>query len=126
MQPLTAEWVTKAEADLATAQRELRARRAPNYDAACFHAQQCAEKYLKALLQEESVSFPRTHDLMMLLSLMTSPAPALTVLQADLRLLTAFGVAFRYPGTSADRAMARDAVSRCLIVRAAIRQSLGL
>jgi len=89
MQPLTAEWVTKAEADLATAQRELRARRAPNYDAACFHAQQCAEKYLKALLQEESVSFPRTHDLMMLLSLMTSPDPALTVLQADLRLLTA-------------------------------------
>jgi hypothetical protein len=32
MRPLTAEWVQKAEGDLATAHRELRARRAPNYD----------------------------------------------------------------------------------------------
>lgn len=49
MQPLTTEWVQKAEGDLTTARRELRARSAPNYDACCFHAQQCAEKYLKAL-----------------------------------------------------------------------------
>jgi hypothetical protein len=34
------EWVAKAEGDYATAGRELRARRHPNYDAACFHAQQ--------------------------------------------------------------------------------------
>ena len=40
MQPLTTEWVQKAEGDLTTAQRELRARLNPNYDAACFHAQQ--------------------------------------------------------------------------------------
>jgi HEPN domain-containing protein len=52
MQPLTIEWTQKAEGDLATARRELRACLAPNFDAACFHAQQCAEKYLKALLQE--------------------------------------------------------------------------
>lgn len=44
MQPLTAEWIQKAEGDLATARRELRARTSPNYDTACFHAQQCAEK----------------------------------------------------------------------------------
>jgi HEPN domain-containing protein len=40
--------VTKAEGDFLTAGRELRARKSPNYDAVCFHAQQCAEKYLKA------------------------------------------------------------------------------
>ena len=40
MKPLTCEWVVKAEGDLATASRELRARKAPNYDAACFHSQQ--------------------------------------------------------------------------------------
>ncbi len=39
MQLLTAEWVNKAEGDFVTATREHRARRAPNYDAACFHAQ---------------------------------------------------------------------------------------
>jgi hypothetical protein len=37
MNPLTIEWVDKAEGDL-TALRELRARKSPNYDAACFHA----------------------------------------------------------------------------------------
>ncbi len=55
MKPLTREWVEKAEGDFATARRELRARKDPNYDAACFHAQQCAEKYLKACLQEEDL-----------------------------------------------------------------------
>lgn len=50
MKPLAREWVNKAEGDFATAAREMRARKSPNYDAACFHAQQCVEKYLKALL----------------------------------------------------------------------------
>lgn len=45
MRPATGEWVHKADGDYATAMRELRARRSPNYDAVCFHAQQCAEKY---------------------------------------------------------------------------------
>lgn len=47
MSPLTAEWVAKAEGDLTSALRDWRARKVPNYDAACFHAQQCAEKYLR-------------------------------------------------------------------------------
>jgi HEPN domain-containing protein len=44
MNPLTQKWVSKAEGDFASAGRELRARKDPNYDSACFHAQQCAEK----------------------------------------------------------------------------------
>ena len=44
MNELTTEWVAKAEGDYATAERELRARRRPNYDAVCFHAQQTVEK----------------------------------------------------------------------------------
>ncbi len=58
MNRLTAEWVDKAEGDYATAGRELRARVHPNYDASCFHAQQAAEKYLKA--QEISEGRPKT------------------------------------------------------------------
>jgi len=57
MKPLTCEWVAKAEGDFATASREIRVRKSPNYDAVCFHAQQCAEKYIKALLQEDEVPF---------------------------------------------------------------------
>ncbi len=56
MKPLTREWVDKAEGDRSTAQRELRVRKSPNFDAVCFHAQQCAEKYLKALLQERAAA----------------------------------------------------------------------
>ena len=50
MSPLTQEWVEKAEEDFRVATREYRARKHPAYNAACFHAQQCAEKYLKARL----------------------------------------------------------------------------
>src|SRR5438105_6810290 len=69
MKRLTREWVKKAEGDFVTAQRELRARKSPNYDSACFHSQQCVEKYLKARLQEANISFPHTHDLGALLNL---------------------------------------------------------
>ena len=41
----------------------------PNYAAACFHAQQCVEKYIKARLIEAETPFPKTHDLSALLSL---------------------------------------------------------
>ncbi|MFQ5675587.1 MAG: HEPN domain-containing protein [bacterium] len=41
----------QSRGDWHTAKRELHVRNNPNYDAACFHAQQCAEKYLKAYLQ---------------------------------------------------------------------------
>jgi HEPN domain-containing protein len=46
------EWIGKAEGDYFSALREYRARRNVNYDSACFHAQQCVEKYLKAVLVE--------------------------------------------------------------------------
>src|SRR5262245_55415528 len=77
MKPITLEWVAKAEGDWDTAQREYRARRRPNYDAACFHAQQCAEKYLKARLEEAVIAFGRTHNLVSLLTLV------LAVLRAE-------------------------------------------
>jgi len=60
MNPLTVEGIQKAESDLITARREIRARISPNYDAACFHAQQSAEKYIKAFLQEKNLAVPKT------------------------------------------------------------------
>ncbi len=61
MNPLTREWIAKAEADLLTARREYRARKLPNYDAVCFHSQQAIEKHLKAILQESETPIPHTH-----------------------------------------------------------------
>jgi len=126
MKPLTGEWVDKAEGDFVTARRELRARKAPNYDAACFHAQQCAEKYLKARLQEEGIAFSRTHDLASLLDLLLTLEPSWAVMRSDLDRLTSYAVEFRYPGTSADKAMARSALAVRRDVRHRVRVSLGL
>jgi HEPN domain-containing protein len=102
MLQITAEWVEKAEADFATAQRELAVTQHANYDAVCFHAQQCIEKYLKAFLQEFNVPFPRTHDLADLLKLALPIEPTWNSLDADLNVLTAFAVEYRYPGESSD------------------------
>lgn len=126
MKPITREWVKKAEGDFATAQREIRARKNPNYDAACFHSQQCVEKYLKALLQEADIPFGKTHDLSALLDLVLAIEPSWDVLREDLRALTVFAVGYRYPGDAADKDIAHEAVSRCRKVRRTIRHSLSL
>lgn len=110
MQPLTTEWIQKAEGDLATARRELRASTAHNFDAACFHAQQVAEKYLKALLQEAEIPFGKTHNLSLLLDLLKDNHPGLELLRPTLAILNAFAVEYRYPGESADKEVARQAV----------------
>jgi HEPN domain-containing protein len=126
MKPLTREWVAKAEGDFASARRELRARRDPNYDSACFHAQQCAEKYLKARLQEAGVAFDRTHDLALLLDRLVTLEPEWELFRPDMRRLTTYAVAFRYPGSSATKDLAREACGHCVRVRAAVRARLGL
>jgi HEPN domain-containing protein len=126
MSELTAEWVEKAEGDFATAGRELRARRRPNYDAACFHAQQTAEKYLKAFLQEHRVAFPKTHSLIELLELCL-PVDAGFEFQRDLLIqLGRYAVRYRYPGESADRLEARQAFQAVKAVRTFVREKLGL
>lgn len=123
MQLLTAEWIQKAEGDLATAWRELRARTTPNYDAACFHAQQCAEKYLKALLQEAEIPFGKTHNLSLLLDLLKEHHPGLELLRPTLAILNAYAVEYRYPGESADKEVARQAVK---LVEEVKQVALGL
>ena len=64
MKPTALEWLNKAEEDWYVAQMSYRARKHPSYDAAVFHAQQCAEKCLKARLEEAGITFGRTHDLL--------------------------------------------------------------
>lgn len=124
MNDLTAEWIAKVEGDYATAGRELRARRRPNYDAVCFHAQQTAEKYLKAFLQENGADFPKTHSLIELLQL-ALPLDASFELQRDLLIrLERYAVRYRYPGESADLDEARAAFRSAQAMRRFVRQRL--
>lgn len=126
MNELTAEWVEKAEGDFATAGRELRARRRPNYDAACFHAQQLTEKYLKAFLQEHEHEFPKTHSLVDLLELCLATDPDFESYRRLLILLDGYAVRYRYPGDAADRDEAREAYRAARSVRFFLRTKLEL
>ena len=126
MKRLTREWVKKAEGDFATARREVRARKSPNFDSARFHAQQCVEKYLKARLQEAGIAFPHTHDLESLLKLTIPIEPLWTVLSPSAKLLTQHAVKTRYPGSWVTRTQASDAVARCREIRKLVRLGLGL
>ena len=126
MKKVTREWVKKAEGDFNTLQRELRARKAPNYDAACFHAQQCAEKYLKAMLQEAGIEFGKTHNLSVLLKRCLPLDATLEMLRRDVLVLNAYAVEFRYPGESAERDMALEAMAAARRVRESVRKSFAL
>lgn len=57
------EWIAKAEGDLLAAAHTLKLGQRCPIDVVCFHSQQCAEKYLKALLVLRRIEFPKTHDL---------------------------------------------------------------
>jgi len=63
----------KAEKDYRVAAHLLAANDAMTYDAVCFHAQQCVEKYLKASLVDHSLLVPKTHDLERLVGLLADP-----------------------------------------------------
>jgi HEPN domain-containing protein len=119
----TEEWVAKAEADFkaAVALRDLEPE--PMLDAACFHAQQCAEKYLKAYLVEDGVRFRRVHDLEHLFELVLQAHPEIDDLRSELDDLTSLGMESRYPGTwvlaeDADRAIALATTVRDIVRRA--------
>ena len=126
MKPATAEWVAKAEGDFLTAGRELRTRKSPNYDAVCFHAQQCAEKYLKAFLQENERNIPKIHNLIELMLLCEEIDGTFEMLRADLVTMERYSVRVRYPGKFAEKEEAQSAYAASGMARKFARQKLGL
>lgn len=126
MNALVNEWIKKAEGDFISALREYRARKLPNFDAAGFHAQQCIEKYLKALLQKHEIRFKKTHDLLVLKELCVNVLPDLEFHIDSLSYLSQFAVAFRYPGETAGREDAKRALKIMKELRSVLRTALGL
>jgi HEPN domain-containing protein len=124
MKPLTLEWMKKADDDFAVAGRELRVRKSPVYDAVCFHSQQCAEKYLKAFLQEDGQDIPRIHNLIDLLNLCEELDSSLGLLQPDLWVLERYAVGVRYPGVNVEKDEAKAAHKAAEAVRNFIKQKL--
>ncbi len=67
----------------------------------CFHAQQAAEKAIKAVLIKENIDFPRTHNLRILLDKIP-PEINLPTAMEDAAILTDYAVSARYPGDLED------------------------
>jgi len=124
MKPETAEWIEKAEGDWRVARREVGAGD-PVWNVVCFLAQQCAEKYLKAFLEEQNLPYRKTHDLVVLLGSTQDLLPELEAAREPLARLTVFGVAARYPGSQADAYATDDAMKTAETVRSAVRARLG-
>ena len=68
----------------------------------CFHAQQAAEKALKAALVAKGVPFPHTHDLARLIGLLDSCGSSVPYELREAAGLTVYAVATRYPGPEDD------------------------
>src|SRR5207249_5123448 len=98
-------WVKKAEHDRVIAERISRDR-VPLHDGVSFHCQQCAEKYLKALLEELRLHVPKTHDLIDLLTTLRPHHPSLGALRRGLAFLNNYSVDPRYPGHSTTKRQA--------------------
>jgi len=107
------EWISKAEGDYKTAKREFAAESDPNYDAVCFHAQQCVEKLMKALLINRGATPPKTHDLTTLDNEIGRILKEWSSSPDELRMLSNASVAFRYPGESADKNEAAESLANC-------------
>jgi HEPN domain-containing protein len=124
MKKLTREWVKKAETDRVVAEQSYKSR-TPLHDAVCFHCQQCAEKYLKALLQEHGLPVERIHDLDKLLNALLPYYPALSAMKRALRVLNDYAVDPRYPGLDPSKRQAASALRWMQKVRTAARDLLG-
>ena len=125
MNPLTSEWVQKAEGDFVSAQ-QLYQTQDPIYDVICFLAQQSIEKYLKAWLQEANIPFSKTHDLETLLDLIVPTVPDWQIWYADFSTISEYAVDPRYPGKFATATETQRAMKICSVVRQAVRSELKL
>ncbi|MFZ5928394.1 MAG: HEPN domain-containing protein [Acidobacteriota bacterium] len=121
---VASEWVAKAEEDLTAAAHSLRLGGACPTSVVCFHAQQCAEKYLKAYMVFEGAGFPKTHEIEELVARIPKQArPELS--PEEQALLTEYAVGPRYPGwREVSLREARRAVALARRVRRHIRSLL--
>ena len=118
-------WVNYAEEDLIMAKSALK-RRKPLTTASCFHSQQCAEKYLKAILVAKDVEFPKTHDLLILNTLCSTADIITGLTKESLGRLSGYAVHTRYPGNQPAPEEAKEALEITMTIRQFARMFLGL
>jgi HEPN domain-containing protein len=93
---LVKNWLIKSQHDLLAAQK-LSGEPEIYADVAIYHCQQSAEKALKGFLIWHDQTFPRTHDVRLLLQLAMAINPVLQQQQDASEILTPYATEFRYP-----------------------------
>lgn len=88
------------------------------YRLIAYHAQQCAEKYLKAYLVLSNVDFPYTHNIARLLEL-CMPKRQWVEMLSDAENLTPYAITTRYPGE--DEEVTREEAERAIDIAAKVR-----
>jgi len=109
------QWLIHVDEDLRLATAAMERVEDCPYRLVAYHAQQCAEKYIKAFLVYCGVDFPYTHNIRRLLKLCSQHAEwPEQVWQAEE--LTPYAITARYPGeveeltkTEASEAMVNEA-----------------
>lgn len=91
------QWLIKSQRDLAAAQ-VLMKNEEPYLDLAAYHCQQSAEKAIKAYLRIQDMIFPKTHNLVALLTLAIPLEPQFNDWREMAETLTPWATEFRYPG----------------------------
>ncbi len=93
---------------------------------ACFHAQQCAEKALKALLLYREIAFPKTHTIEVLLDLLKTQGVSIPNGVDEAFELSEYAVQTRYPGEwePVTKAEARRAIEQAGLVLAWVEAQL--
>lgn len=92
------DWLARAEGDLAIAGVPLP--KGAFYEDLCFHAQQAAEKALKAVYVRHGLRFQYTHDLDELITDLERAGIPIPPEVRDVVVLTAYAWEARYPGVS--------------------------
>jgi len=113
------QWLSYADEDLRLAQHGLTLITGVPYRLIAYHAQQCAEKYLKGYLVYRRIDFPYTHNISRLLELCAERADwAETLKEAEE--LTPYAITIRYPGE--DEQVTNEEAVRAIEVAKHVRQ----
>jgi HEPN domain-containing protein len=89
-------WFKKAENDLINAENTIKMENPP-CDTICFHAQQCAEKYIKGFLTFNEIYFPKIHSIEDLVELCKQIVPEIESELDNVEILSSYSVEVRYP-----------------------------
>lgn len=117
------QWLAKAEADLRVC-RHLLAGGEELAEAAAFHAQQAAEKSLKALLVWHQIEFTKTHDLGAILERVATVERRLAEKMTEVPALTPYAARYRYPSDVPDPSV--EEADRAVGIAAAVFREVVL